>query len=192
MRLTVYPILGLVFFASVAMAATGNRLLVQGNAVNVREAPSTNAAIVLQLNLGHELLEIRRSGDWVNVGIARTDGKDGWVHASLVGAYSPGGGIVVPPDPKFDKFLQALWGINYLAKTMGFDLFIGAENLGDGIINVTTTDVWLSTPNDIRHDNLNTLFNLWDAAEGTGLPILVRIVDGRGRVVMEKGRDLIQ
>ena len=192
MRLTAYSILGLVFFASVAAATTGNRLLVQGNAVNVREAPSINAAIVLQLNLGHELFEIRRSGDWVNVGIARTGGKDGWIHASLVDTYSPDGGMIVPPDPRFDKFLQALWGINYLAKKMGSDLFIGAENLGDGTINVRTTDVWLSSPNDIRQGNLNTLFNLWDAAEGTGLPISVRIVDAYGRVVMEKERRLIQ
>ena len=39
-----------------------------------------------------------------------------------------------------------------------------------------------------RESNLNTLFDLWDAAEGSGLPIMVQIVDQHGNLVMRKAR----
>ena len=63
-----------------AWAATGDKLYIQKNGVNVHTGPGTNNDIVLKLNKGHELIEFSRQDEWINVGIARTGGKTGWIH----------------------------------------------------------------------------------------------------------------
>lgn len=187
-RLLIGTLLGLIL-ATAASATTGDILYIQGNGVNVRRGPGTDAPVIMKLNRGHELIEFERRGDWVNVGIARTGGKDGWVHRSLVGSKFPGGGTTAPPDPKFDQFRAAVELLNARVRQMaGVDFFTNVENLGDGIVQVTATDTWIAAPIADRQGNLNTMFDLWDAAEGTGLPIMVSIVDARGNQVMKKGR----
>ena len=68
----------------------------------------------------------------------------------------------------------------------GGELFSGAEDMGDGILHVTATDTWLSGPADAKASNLNTIYKLWQAADGSGLPIAVWVLDSRGNVVMRK------
>lgn len=171
-------------------AAPGDVLYIQGDGVNVRAGPGTDASVILKLNRGHKLVEFERRGDWVNVGVDRTGGKDGWVHRSLVGANFSGGGSTAPTDPKFDQFRAAVEFLNARARQRaGVDLFTKVENLGDGIVQISATDTWISAPYGDRQSNLNTLFDLWDAADGSGRPIMVRIVDARGNEVMKKGRD---
>ena len=184
--------IGLVFSLTIIMGTSadlGDTLYVQKDGVNVRSGPNAERPVVMQLNQGHKLLEFGREGAWVNVGIEQSGGRDGWIHISLVGAVSPGGGSVAPFDPKFDRFNEAVTLLNRRAKDRtGFDFFIIVENLGDGIVQITATDAWLSAPRADREGNLDTLFNLWDAADGSGLPIMVRIVDGDGELRMEKSR----
>ncbi len=60
-------------------------LLVIKDLVNMREGPSIDHPIVLQLDLGQELMEFKREGKWVHVGAFGTSGKIGWVHQRLVG-----------------------------------------------------------------------------------------------------------
>lgn len=60
-------------------------LFVLKERVNMREGPSTGHPIVLQLDLGQELMEFKRDGKWVHVGAYGTSGKIGWVHNTLVG-----------------------------------------------------------------------------------------------------------
>ncbi len=176
-------------FITPSFAAPGDVLYIQGNDVNVRKGPGTGFEVILTLNLGHKLVEFGRRGDWVNVGIDRTGGKDGWVHTSFVTSNFPGGGSTAPPDPKFDRFKQAVEILNARVKQRaGIDFFTRIENLGDGIVQLTATQTWLSAPYRDRASNLDTLFDLWDAADGTGLPIMVRIVDARGNEVMKKSR----
>ena len=172
-----------------ASAAPGDSLYALGNNVNVRSAPSMSAEVIIQVNLGHKLIEFRRQGEWVEVGVARTGGKSGWVHSNLVGAVSPGGATVAPPDPKFDRFRASIEHLNAIARAeLGADFFTRVENLGDAIVRITATDLWWSAPRSDRNSNLNTVFNLWDAADGTGLPIMVRITDERGEKLMTKAR----
>lgn len=61
-----------------------NTLYVMKDRVNLREGPSINHPIVLQLDNGQELMEFKRDGKWIHVGAYGTSGKIGWVHASLV------------------------------------------------------------------------------------------------------------
>lgn len=75
--------------AVVVNATTGvppsDTLFVLKERVNLREGPSVEHAIVLQLNVGQELMEFKRDGKWVHVGAYGTSGKIGWVHSTLVG-----------------------------------------------------------------------------------------------------------
>lgn len=172
-----------------ALAEPGDKLYVQKSGVNVRAGPGTSNPVVLTLGKGHELIEFSRQGEWVNVGIARSGGKDGWIHSSLVAAASPGGESVAPADPKFDAFVRDVEKLNNKVKPVaGFPFFTKVENLGDGIVQVTAHRRWLEAPRADRESNLNTLFNLWSAHEGSGRPIAVYVVDSNGTVVMRKAR----
>ena len=68
----------------------------------------------------------------------------------------------------------------------GVALFSGAEDMGDGILHVTATDAWLSGSAGEKASSLNAVYNLWQAADGSGLPIAVWILDSRGNVVLTK------
>lgn len=59
-------------------------LVVVKDKVNLRDGPSIDHPIVLQLEQGQELMEFKREGRWVHVGAYGTSGKIGWVHQRLV------------------------------------------------------------------------------------------------------------
>ena len=61
-------------------------LVVVKDKVNLRDGPSIDHPIVLQLQQGQELMEFKREGRWVHVGAYGTSGKIGWVHQRLVSA----------------------------------------------------------------------------------------------------------
>src|SRR3546814_1274115 len=84
-----HSIFALAFGLSVVsgtMAAPGDILYAQKNGVNVRSAPNSSSAVVLTLNMGHKLVEFERRAEWVHIGVDRTEGKEGWIHAGLVGS----------------------------------------------------------------------------------------------------------
>ena len=172
-----------------AVAAPGDTLYVQKNGVNVRLGPGTNHGVFATLNKGHELIEFGRDGEWVHVGIAQTDGKDGWIHGSLVGETPSAGDTVVAADPPFDAFVKDVEQLNGLARAIaGFQFFPRIENLGDGIVQLTADDRWIAASRADRQSNVDTLADLWAEREGSGLPVAVYIVDSRGSVVMKEMR----
>jgi len=61
-------------------------LVVIRDKVNMRDGPSIDHSVVLQLAQGQELMEFKREGRWVHVGAYGTSGKIGWVHQRLVGS----------------------------------------------------------------------------------------------------------
>jgi hypothetical protein len=93
MRLASFAI-GLVLLGGPALAATGDALIVTGNGVNVRAAPSGDAAIRMRVYRDQQVIELEREGSWVRAEIAGTDGQEGWIHSSLL-AYPDRNG---PPD----------------------------------------------------------------------------------------------
>jgi hypothetical protein len=138
---------------------------------------------------GHKLIEFERKNGWVHVGIVRTGGKDGWIFDELVGAEFAGGESAAPAERSFTDFETTVFDLNErVRRTAGVDFFTKVENLGDGIVWVTATNVWVEAPYSDRESNLNTLFDLWDAAEGSGLPIMVQVVDQQRNLVMRKAR----
>lgn len=76
--------------AGSSFAASGDPLSVTGSRVNVRSGPGTDNAVVTQVNRDQRVVEIAREGDWVQVEIANSGGRQGWIHSSLVAAATGG------------------------------------------------------------------------------------------------------
>ncbi|HMB77863.1 MAG TPA: SH3 domain-containing protein [Kiloniellaceae bacterium] len=175
--------------AAAALAAPGDLLYIQGDRVNLRQDPSTKAPVILRLDRGHQVFELQRQGAWVNVGIDGGGGRDGWVHGSLVGPQGPDGMPASPADPRFERFRSGVLALNAdAAQADGEIRFTAASDLGDGIVRVVATDAWAAGAQAARQKDMDALFDLWDAAEGTGLPIMVQVVDPAGNVVMTRAR----
>ena len=105
--------------AGMAHAEPGDKLYVQASETSVHVGPGSKYEVVMQLLQGHALLEFQRldpgqhrvlgsdfkevvydiseeDGPWVNVGIADSSGKDGWIRATDVGS-------APQPDPVYDS-----------------------------------------------------------------------------------------
>ena len=182
-------LLGTFLFVAPAWGGAGDSLYVQGDAVNVREQPDTKAPVVLQLDRGQLLFELQRRGDWVNVAIDGSGGQDGWVYGALVTPTAPPGDALPAADPRFERFRAGVFEMNAKAdRASGTNRFTAAGDLGDGIVRVTATEDWVALPEAERQNDMDALFDLWDVAEGTGLPIMVQVVNRDGQVVMTRAR----
>ena len=93
--------------AAGAGAAPGDLHTTAKDRVNLRQAPNTEAPIVMRLELGRNLLELSGRGDWVKVAVFRAVAKVGWVHRSLlaplVRATKPAAVEPPPPEPPPDR-----------------------------------------------------------------------------------------
>ena len=68
----------------IACAATGETLVTTQDGVAVHTRPDAEAPVILALEQGHQLKELRRSGGWVKAIIYGTTGQDGWVREAQV------------------------------------------------------------------------------------------------------------
>ena len=169
-----------------ANAQPGRKLFAKHDALVVRESANDSASTLLSVDRGHELVEISRQKGWVEVGVART-GKIGWVPISSTTLTQTSGGTRTPETDKFRKFMAAFSTLNQRVKSQtGIELFSDAEDMADGILHVTATDAWLSGSIDEKSSSLNAVYNLWQAADGSGLPIAVHVRDAKGNIVMRK------
>jgi hypothetical protein len=100
--------------AAGAGAAPGDLHTIAKDRVNLRQAPNTEAPIIMRLELGRKLLELSERGDWVKVGVFRAIGKVGWVHRSLLAPVARVTEPAVveppppPPDPSPDRIVFVL------------------------------------------------------------------------------------
>ena len=186
MKLTILA--SCVFWSATLMAAPGDTLYTQGDAINIRLLPSVDSEVVLQLNKGHKLIEIEVKEDWVEVFPALSGGKSGWVHSSLVSPVFNGGKTVAPVSEKFAKFKKAFDELNgKIINLTGIALFTDAVDLGDGVIQITASTEWLAADKDLQRSTLKTVHNLWAAADGTGLPIAIYVIDDNGHTRFKYG-----
>ena len=93
-----------------ANAAPGDTLYIQSDNVNVYEAPSVDAPVLMQLDQGQKLKEFRRQGGWVKVIIYGEIGKDGWVEQSHLGS-KPRADAYRGPEDQFVINLPQGWTI---------------------------------------------------------------------------------
>ncbi len=169
-----------------ANAQVGRKLFAKHDDLVVRESASDSAPVLVSVSTGHELVEMSRQNGWVEVGVART-GKIGWVPLSSTTLTHKSRGNPTPETDKFRKFMAAFSTLNQRVKSQtGIELFSNAEDLGDGILHVTATDTWLTASTDEQSSSLNTVYKLWQDAEGSGLPIAVYVRNTGGDIVMKK------
>lgn len=180
-------LLPILLAASPVAAGLGDTLYVSAEVVELKEKPDASSKTVVKLNRGHKLLEFERKGNWINVGAEKTGGKDGWLPISATSGTKPSGKITEYTTPEFERFKAAFWELsNRVEKQSGMKFFIAAEYMGDGIVKVVATDTWLAAPADLRKGNLETIFALWEEAEGSGLPIAVYVYDRQGKQRMKR------
>ncbi|MGH6885873.1 MAG: hypothetical protein ACREGK_07355, partial [Geminicoccales bacterium] len=70
--------------------------------------------------------------------------------------------------------------------TEGVDLFSGIASVDGRTVHVGATAAWNTLPTVGKQSYLDSLLDLWVAAQGGQGPAVVRIVDPSGRVLVEK------
>src|SRR5919106_5172872 len=70
-------------FATAALAASGDALLVTGSNVNVRAGPGTEAGVLIRVGQNEPAIERFRQEGWVEVDLPDQDVR-GWIHESLL------------------------------------------------------------------------------------------------------------
>ncbi len=83
--------------SSAAYATPGDILITREDRVEVYDAPSSAAQVLITVDEGRKLKELRREGPWIKVLIYGKLGKDGWVHSSSVAPESAGTEIAAEP-----------------------------------------------------------------------------------------------
>jgi SH3 domain-containing protein len=166
-----------------SFAATGDKLVITGNIVNVRSEPSTSADLLIKLSKDREVTEIQRQRDWVEIETNREDIKTGWVHESLLGTMT----IIATESPntssptRFDKFKQRFYDQNEIIdKQNGVIYFSEVINKGRGQIEVIATKAWLDSDHEKRGNVTNSIFKLWGKLVPVGNSMSVRVLDEQG------------
>jgi hypothetical protein len=68
----------------------------------------------------------------------------------------------------------------------GVDLFTGVKPLGEGGVQVVTTEAWAIMSQPGQQSYLNALFGRWQAATGGAKDLRLEIVDSTGALMMER------
>jgi uncharacterized protein YgiM (DUF1202 family) len=196
-----------------ALAATGDALVVTGDGVNVRAGPSGDAVIRMRVHSGQQVIELQREGSWVRAEIAGTDGREGWIHSSLLArpagspeppetaaapAAAPEQPVPLQIEPaagpagdlgEIARFRETVSYLNERATALaGADLFAEVRPGSEGAMQVVTTEAWASVAPAGRQSYANTLLDRWAATKVSAGPAVLQIVAPGGEVVMEKTR----
>jgi hypothetical protein len=185
-------------FATAAVAAPGDPLVVTSDVVNVRAGPGTDNPVLFHVARAQQVVELTRSGNWVQVQIP-DEAADGWIHQSLLQAVEPAqpapdataatvGSRSAPSEAEaLALFRSNVTELNARAVAVaGVELFAGAEPANGGTIRVMVTETWDLIPEAGQKSYTNALFEQWRAAAGGDDPLRVQVVDPDGTVVREK------
>ena len=93
-----------------ALAAAGDTLVVTGDGVNLRFGPSTNTRVRQRVPRHQQVMELQREGDWVRIEIAGSDGREGWIHGSLLAPPGEEPLAAAPPPAPVPDAIQPIEG----------------------------------------------------------------------------------
>jgi hypothetical protein len=94
---------------------------------------------------------------------------------------------VADVDSGLERFHADVRALNRLElSTRGLDLFSGIKSADGREVQVTTTVAWDTLPPIGQQSYLDSLLDSWVAAQGGDGPVVVRIVDQSGELLVEK------
>jgi Bacterial SH3 domain len=198
-------------FATAALAASGDALLVTGSNVNVRAGPGTEAGVLIRVGQNEPAIERFRQDDWVEVDLPDQDVR-GWIHESLLtetaaaprqDAPPPAPAVATEtgleptevavtevPAPESDALRTFRGEVEYLnnraVAAAGVDLFTGVAPLGEGGVQVVATEAWSTMSGSGQRRYVDALFGRWQAAADGARPLRLEIIDANGVVMMQR------
>ncbi|MFT5396484.1 MAG: hypothetical protein ACI85N_001683 [Gammaproteobacteria bacterium] len=159
-------------------AATGDQLIITGNIVNLRAAPSTDAASPIKLLKDRKVIEIQRQGDWVEVKTNREDIKSGWIYKTLITKLKKKESA---EEKRFRIFKQRFTAYKENVRNQnGIPQFKEVIDKGEGTLHVIATESWLATTHETRGVSLTEVFKLWSAVVPVGSSLTVIVLDEQG------------
>lgn len=159
-------------------AAAGDQLIITGNIVNIRTAPSTDAALAIKLSKDRKVIEIQRQGDWVEIKTNRDDIKTGWIYKTLIRKLKKKESL---EEKRFRVFKQRFNAYKEnIRKQNGIPQFKEVIDKGEGTIHVIATEAWLAKTHEARGVPLNEVFKLWSDVVPVGSSMSVIVLDEQG------------
>ena len=159
-------------------AATGDELIISGDIVNLRIAPSTDATSPIKLLKGKKVIEIQRQNNWVEVQTQRQDIKTGWVYKTLLKKAKQKESLEVKRYRIFkERFASYTEGRQKLNDTI---YFVESRDKGEGVIEIIATKAWVYADIEDRATSLNDVFKLWSDVIPVGSSMSVRVLDKAG------------
>lgn len=162
-------------------AAPGDDLITTDNIVNLREQPSTESKVIVQLGRDDRLIEVKREGEWVRVYTDRDDIGSGWIHASLVKPAPDYDTAVVNHTGPFKRFNVEFAGLNETWKLADGSLpFTGVNEFINRRIKITASAEWLKIEQRQRDEQLLAIFDLWSeiAGDEKTIEVIILMPDG--------------
>ena len=159
-------------------AAAGDKLIITGSIVNLRTAPSTDAASPIKLLKDREVIEIQRQGDWVEVKTSREDINTGWIYKTLIRKVKKRESA---EEKRFRIFKQRFNAYKENIRNQNnIPQFKEVIDKGEGTIHVIATEAWLATTHDARGVSLSDVFKLWSDVVPVGSSLTVIVLDEQG------------
>lgn len=165
-----------------SLAGTGNTLVISGSIVNVRTAPTTDSEAPIRLRRGHQVVEIQRQGEWVEVETGHVNTKTGWIHESLIST-TPATRAPVQQGARssnvlFNNFMQIFEARKESIKNQDDALyFVNARLKGEATVVVIATEAWLVSDIKERQDALSKVLDIWSEVNPETTSITVRVYD---------------
>ncbi len=165
-------------FVSNGNAATGDKLIITANIVNLRAAPTVEASVLIKLLKDRKVTEVHRQGGWVEINTGREDVRSGWIHQSLITKETS---EESHEQQRFKKFIKKFNDYNEeLNKETGKQYFKNTIHKENYNINVIATEDWLKIDQEERSLVLNNIFKLWSDVVPVGNSVSVIILDEQG------------
>ena len=174
--------------AAPAAARKADKLFVFQPDTAVRQEPRASAPRVLVLQAGHLLVELESMRGWLQVAIARTGGKIGWVRRRDITRVQPQPAIRMT-GPELELFASEVEEFNReVMEETGAPLFTRFEAVTPDLLHLTASAMWQSLPRSAMRRNLARLASRWAQLNDSGNPVWVEVVDSAGVVVMSERR----
>jgi uncharacterized protein YgiM (DUF1202 family) len=157
----------LLFYLPNSFADSGDELVINGDLVNFRAAPSSKSKIITKLPRGSKLIEIQRQNEWIEVETGRKNIKTGWVHDSLLSREMETGNVGAPRAAGsvnlFNKFRKIFNSQKENIKNEdGAIYFAQARFESETTIGVIATEAWFISASEERENALSKVLDIWN------------------------------